>query len=170
MCITNDAREVRGDYTEYKGANKTKTSNAAIQDAAYQVALATRAIVYEEFSLLNKARVSTDHPAPPWLSKAYVPVITTTARLFVIDFPSESTKLDSGEIDLHDATLAPAEIVLFEYPLPKHLQLSPADPLQTLKSGRSDVLSRLHIFVVRAEALAGFLRDLFSSPDQRPSK
>jgi hypothetical protein len=66
--VASDAREVRGDYTKHQGGNRTKTSNAAIQDAAYQVALATRAVVHEEVSLLGKACKSPDHPAPPWMS------------------------------------------------------------------------------------------------------
>lgn len=88
ISMASDAREVRGDYTKYQGDNKTKTSNAAIQEAAYQVALATRAIVHEEVSLLDKACKSPDHPAPPWMSKAYMPLIATTAKLFRVDFQS----------------------------------------------------------------------------------
>lgn len=164
LSMASDAREVRGDYAGHKNDNnKTKTSNAAIQDAAYQVALATRAIIHEEISLLGKVRISPDHPAPPWMSKIYVPLIVTTAKLLRVDFSSRSAKLDSGEIDLHDATLTPVQSIVYEYALPKHLQHSPAEPLQILKSGNSDMFSRMHIFVVNAEALSAFLADLFSN-------
>src|SRR5207248_3223964 len=44
----DEARETRADYRSYQRNDKTKTSNAAITDAAYQVALATQAIYYEE--------------------------------------------------------------------------------------------------------------------------
>ena len=166
ISMASDAREVRGDYSKYQGGNKTKTSNAAIQEAAYQVALATRAIVHEELSLLGKACKSADHPTPPWMSKAYVPLIVTTAKLFRVDFQSHATKLDSGEIDLHDATFVPVRSILYEYALPKHLQFSPAEPLQILKSGNSDAFSRMHIFVVHAEAVSAFLGNLFLTPGE----
>lgn len=164
VSVAGDAREVRGDYTKHQGGNRTKTSSAAIQDAAYQVALATRAVVHEEVSLLGKACKSPDHPAPPWMSKAYVPLIATTAKLFRVDFQPRATKLESGEIDLHDAVLVPVQRILYEYALPKHLQLSPAEPLKILKSGDSDTLSRMHIFVVHAEEVSSFLQGLFSGP------
>ena len=163
LSISNDAREVRGDYVKNQSGNKTKTSNAAIQEAAYQVALANRAIVHEETSLLEKARISPDHPAPPWPSKAYVPIIVTTANLFRVDFASRSTSLGSGEIGLNEAKLTPVQSILYEYALPKHLQFSPAQPLEVLKSGNSDTFSRMHIIVVHSEALAGLLCDLFAS-------
>ena len=164
LLLSNDAREVRGDYVQNKSGNKTKTSNAAIQEAAYQVALASRAIVQEESSLLEKARGSADHPQPPWLLKAYVPIIVTTANLFSVDFSPSSTSLRLGEIGLNDAKLSPVQSVLYEYALPKHLQFSAAQPLDILRNGGSDTFSRMHILVVQSEALSGLLTDLFARP------
>lgn len=164
LAFANDAREVKGDYLKHQGGNKTKTSNAAIQEAASQVALASRAIVHEETSLLEKACTSPEHPAPPWSSKGYVPMIVTTARLFRIDFSPNSTDLGSGEIGLQEATLTPIQSILYEYALPKRLQFSPAQPLHVLTSGDSDTFSRMHILVVHAEALSGFLSNLFANP------
>jgi len=46
--IADEARETRGSYIGYKKGDKTKTANAAISEAAYQVALATQAICLEE--------------------------------------------------------------------------------------------------------------------------
>ncbi|MEK6770549.1 MAG: hypothetical protein AABY62_02750 [Pseudomonadota bacterium] len=162
LDLASDAREVRGDYVKHQGGNKTKTSNAAIQEAAYQVALACRAIVSEESSLLSKARKSPDHPAPPWVAKAYIPIIVTTAQLLRVDFSQESTDLASGEIALTDATLTPVQSIVYEYALPKHLQYSPAKPLEVLKTGDTDTFSRLHIIVVSAGQLSSFLREHFS--------
>ena len=159
--VVNDAREVRGNYPEYPKKNdKTKTSNAAIQDAAYQVALALRAIVAEEKTLREKARVSPQHPSPPWKTKVYIPLIVTTAKLFTIQFEPESVKLDVGEIDFRDVKLLPTEgCVVYEYALPKHLQYAPADPLTLQAENR--VFNRMHILIVHSEALTGVLEDLF---------
>ena len=161
--IANDAREVRGDYLKHQSNNKTKTSNAAIQEAAYQVALANRAIVHEETALLEKASQSPEHPEPPWLSKAYVPIIVTTANLYQVDFSPNSTDLASGEIDLKNATLTPVQRVLYEYALPKHLQFPPQDPLTALKGSDSDTFSRMHILVVHSEAMSDLLRETFTN-------
>jgi len=169
ISIANDAREVRGDYTKYQGNNKTKTSNAAIQEAAYQVASGTRAIVHEESALLDKARASPHHPSPPWSAKVYIPLIVTTAQLFLVDFKSQSVKLDTGEIDLDDAALIPVKSILYEYASPKHLQHAPADPLKTLQTGNSEVFSRMHIFVVHSEALSGLLGELFANESEHKS-
>ena len=163
VCISNDAREVRGDYLKNQSGNKTKTSNAAIQEAAYQVALASRAIVHEESVLLGNARGSSEHSAPPWSEKAYVPIIVTTANIFRVDFASRSTNLGSGEINLNEASLVPVQSILYEYSLPKHLQFSPAQPLEVLKGGISDSFTRMHIIVVHSEALSGLLVELFES-------
>lgn len=160
--VATDAREVRGDYVNYHGGKKTKTSNASIQDAAYQVALATRALINEESRLLDKARGSREYPAPPWRRKYYVPVICTTARLYIAKFDPKTVNIKSGEIDLDQATLAPTSDILFEYPLPKHLQLTPANPLNALKSGYAEAFSRMHIFVIQSESLVEFLNDLFA--------
>ena len=158
----SDAREVRGNYLKHQGGNKTKTSNAAIQEAAYQVALACRAVVSEESSLLDRARGSPEHPAPPWTGKAYIPIIATTAQLLRMDFSPKATDLASGEIAFADAKLTPVQSIVYEYALPKHLQYSPAKPLEILKTGDTDTFSRMHIFVVRAEGLSSFLHNLFS--------
>lgn len=160
--IASDAREVRGDYMKHHGGSKTKTSNAAIQDAAYQIALACRAIVTEESALLLAARKSPEHPSPPWSSKAYVPIIVTTAELLRVDFLPDITDLSSGEIALDNATLSPVQSILYEYALPKHLQYLPSAPLDVLKTGDTETFSRMHIMVVRADALSTFLDELFS--------
>lgn len=162
ISVATDAREVRGDYVKHKGGNKTKTSNASIQEAAYQVALAARAVISEESSLLRKAEMSREHPAPPWRRKSYVPVICTTAQLYIAKFDPNTVNIKSGEIDLDQATLVPTSNILYEYPLPKHLQHEPAHRLDVLKSGSTDAFSRMHIFVVQSESLVEFLNDLFT--------
>jgi len=160
VAVANDAREVRGNYAEkYKNGNrnkKTKTSNASIQEAAYQVALAARAVIHEETRLLRKAR----HLAPPWQRKYCVPVICTTAQLYIAKFDPSTVNTKSGEIDFDQVTIVPTTKLLFEYPLPKHLQHAPAHPLEVLESGNNEAFSRMHIFVVQSESLVGLLNDL----------
>jgi hypothetical protein len=160
MPIASDCREVRGDYLSHRGGNKTKTSNASIQEAAYQVALANRAIVQEEGELLNRARTSSQHSTPPWPRKTYIPIIVTTARLFEASFAAVDVSLSTGEVSPSSVTLKPVTSILYEYPLPKHLQHTPADPLPALSGMEIESFTRLDIIVVQADSLATMLNTL----------
>jgi|JI10StandDraft_1071094.scaffolds.fasta_scaffold229395_3 hypothetical protein len=158
--VSTDCREVRGDYLSQKGSNKTKTSNASIQEAAYQVALANRAVVHEDGMLLNRARGSAQHASPPWSKKTYIPLIVTTARLYKVSFSASDVALSTGEIPLAGVTLEPVQSALYEYPLPKHLQHTPADPLPALSGVEIESFTRMDIIVVQADHLADFIRTL----------
>ncbi len=160
MPVASDSREVRGDYLSQKGGNKTKTSNASIQEASYQVAIANRAIVHEDGQLLRKASNSGQHATPPWMRKNYIPIIVTTARLFQASFSANDIDVSTGEIPLSAATLTPVTNVLYEYPLPKHLQHSPADPLPALTGVEIESFTRMDIIVVHAQSLAAMLNNL----------
>lgn len=160
MPVATECREVRGDYLSQKGSNKTKTSNASIQEACYQVALANRAIVHEDGELLNRARASGQHATPPWSRKTYIPFIVTTARLFKASFAASDVSLSSGEIPLTAVTLEPVTSVLYEYPLPKHLQHAPADPLPALSGVEIESFTRMDVVVVQVESLGKFLKTL----------
>ncbi|MEK7763179.1 MAG: hypothetical protein AAB433_16515 [Nitrospirota bacterium] len=159
MAIASDSREVRGDYLSQKGGNKTKTSNASIQEASYQVAIANRAIVHEDGELLSRARNSGQHATPPWIRKTYIPIIVTTARLFQVSFSTNDVNVISGEIPLSAATLTPVTNLLYEYPLPKHLQHSPADPLPALTGVEIESFTRMDIIVVHSQSLAAMLHN-----------
>ena len=160
MPIANDSREVRGDYAKHQSSVKTKTSNAAIQDAAYQVALANRAIVGEDATLLAIARSAASHPHPPWIRKTYIPMIVTTARLFQAEFSTDSVVIASGEIPIDAVKLKSISNVLYEYPLPKHLQHSPVDALPALMGTELESFTRMHIVIVQAESLQSLLAGL----------
>jgi hypothetical protein len=160
MPVATDCREVRGDYLSQKGGNKTKTSNASIQEASYQVALANRAIVHEDGELLNRARLSGQHPIPPWTRKTYIPFIVTTARLYKASFTAADISLSSGEVQLSAVALEPVTSVVYEYPLPKHLQHTPADPLPALSGVEIESFTRMDIIVVQADSLGELLKTL----------
>ena len=160
MPVANDSREVRGDYVKHPSNAKTKTSNAAIQDAAYQVALANRAIVDEDSTLLAKARSAASHPNPPWIRKTYIPIIVTTARLFQAEFSADSVDIASGEIPINSVNLKSISNVVYEYPLPKHLQHPPVDALPALVGAEIESCTRMHIVIVQAESLQSFLTGL----------
>ena len=156
--IASDAREVRGNYLTYKNqGDKTKTSNAAIQDAAYQVALANRAIHDEDLRLLLQLGASGTNQSPNWTRKTYLPMIVTTARLFNASFDDEYVSLETGEIPLDSVQFSEVDTVIYQYPVPKHFQHSLTEGTAHLEEHEPDAVVRMSIFVVRATALAKFL-------------
>ena len=64
----------------------------------------------------------------------------------------------SGEIPYAKASIEGCNAVVFEYPLPPHLQFVPKDFSATYNEGFVDTLTRLHTFIVQSEHFPEFLR------------
>ena len=136
FVIANDARETRSNYKDIKNNDrKTKTSNAAIQEAAYQISLATQAILHEDNDICRHPTYAASNVQPLWRKKTYIPVIVTTANIFVCEFESKDVSSRTGEIDPSQAILTERESLVFEYALPRHLQMTPCSPLREVSAG-----------------------------------
>jgi hypothetical protein len=160
-CIpTSDAWETRGNYTEYKGGNKTKTSNAAISQAAHQIALATKAIYSEELNNNKILSVKSANSEMPFAHQIFIPVILTTAELFVCRFETKDIDQNTGEIPFSKASLEEQPYLLYEYPLPVHFHSPPLDKVAVLKTGNYDFGTRMDILVVNSSKLPEFLSKL----------
>jgi len=122
ITTADDARETRGNYRDAAKSTKTKTSNAAISDAAYQIVLATHAIAEEDATITTKVYERTSIVFP---TSIYLPMIVTTANLFLCDFNPLDTAIETGEIPLSKASLRPVDRLFYEYPVPTHLQVTP---------------------------------------------
>lgn len=154
---TSDAWETRGNYLNYKGGNKTKTSNASITKAAHQVSLAARAIFENE---LANSRTLSGKSRKPYNHQIFIPTIVTTARLFVCNFNSEDIDQKTGEIPYSKVTLEEQPYLLYEYPLPVHFHSTPSDKISVIKSGNKDFGTRMDILVVNSSNLSEFLTKL----------
>jgi hypothetical protein len=161
MPVADEAREVRGDYLRYKNNHdKTKTSNTAIADAAHQVALASQFIFLEE-AKFGRALASSPRSVPmPRRKHVLFPLIVTTANLFVCRF-------DPADVDSHTGTIAPentslvsVDRIIYEYPLPRHLNSEPSDVAEAVLSNSIELFLRRHIIVVHSAALTQVLSDL----------
>jgi len=160
--VTDEGRETRGNYLDWKKDNKkTKTSNAAILEAAYQVGIATQSVVHEDYVVCQKFN-ATSLP-PPWALKFYMPVILTTARLFTCEFDPNTVDPATGEITLTSASLSERQELVFEYALPRSLQPNPTNLPKAYKEGIIDSFTRLHIVVVQSQQFPNFLQSF----DQR---
>jgi hypothetical protein len=170
FTVADEARETRGNYLELKNSgSKTKTSNAAIQDAAYQVALATQAIAQEDHSVFRQMGRGSSAESLWWRKKVYFPTIVTTAKLFVCDFDPKDVDPTLGEIAFPKASIQESSVVVFEYALPRSLQFGPRDAAGSYKEGRIDLFTRLHIMVVHSEYLPTFLQTFFRHESSLPS-
>ncbi len=105
LPMTDEGRETRGQYLARKGGDKTKTSNAAISDASRQVALATQAIATEEIAFSSALRGHSAQPA--YERQIFLPIIVTTAQLYLCDFDVDDVDPTTGTIELEKASLRP---------------------------------------------------------------
>lgn len=159
LLVCDEAREVRGDYAAIKNAGtKTKTSNAAIQEAAYQVALARQAVMMEDAHVCDTIGRCGPFPATlPWRDRIYLATIVTTAHLWLCEFDAHEVTPKNGEIPFAKVNISAQQCLAFEYPLPRHLQLSPLKLPEVYTGGRDDLFTRFHIIVVHSEYLPQFL-------------
>jgi hypothetical protein len=167
--IADEARETRGSYTQYTKQDKTKTSNAAITQAAHQVAIATRSITAEEFR--HGSALGAMRPALPigYDFHHIIPAVVTTARLFRCEFAPADVDPRTGEIPLDRVTLQQVPHLRFEYALPPSLQPHP-DPNELgrlLQDRLLERFQRLQIVVIHSEAFEAFLRDFTLNPNVR---
>ncbi|MDQ6947103.1 MAG: hypothetical protein M3256_12760 [Actinomycetota bacterium] len=173
--IADEARETRGSYSEYSKlqtekapkAAMTKTSNAAITEAARQVAIATQSITREEFRHGNALGALKPPRTPGYEFHHIVPAIVTTARLFQCEFAPADVNPRTGEIPIDRVTLQQVQHLRLEYPMPPSLQRQP-DPaeLGTLLEDRLlERYQRLQMIVIHSEAFEAFLRDFTLNPN-----
>lgn len=146
FVIADEARETRANYLKLRNTgDKTKTSNKAIQEAAYQVSLAKQAVLHEEAKICEHLKNLSPQVQPPWKRKLYFPVIVITARLFVCEFDSRAVNPATGEINTTDAALSECGSIVFEFTLPRHLQMAPLNLGNAYNEGLVDIVTRLHV-------------------------
>jgi hypothetical protein len=158
---TSDAWETRGNYLKYKkDKDKTRTSNAAITQAAHQIALATKSVFNEE--IINSKALSGSSQMP-YVHQIFIPTIVTTAKLFLCKFDPKDIDHKTGEVPFTKASLEEQPYLLYEYPLPVHFHSSPLDRVKVLKTGNKDFGNRMDILVVNSSHFSEFLSRLESA-------
>lgn len=172
--VADEARETRGSYLQYKKDDKTKTSNAAISEAAEQIALATRSVIAEEIAFTKALCNHPSRPHPRWLQQSFVPVIVTSARLFACEFDPGDVDPTNGEISSDKVSRREQQWLVYTYPLPCHLHGEPLDLGNVLNQSDETIETflRRDILVIYAGAfaetldqLAGLAEEFFLPPD-----
>jgi hypothetical protein len=162
FIVTSDARETRGSYQGVRSGDKTRTSNAAVTEAARQITLATHAVAATEH---QRCLFHTQHAQRPEMgegSRFFLPMIVTTAQLFVCEFDPARVDSATGELPYAGAALSEQPVLVYEYPIPTSLQIDPrtlaVHPLSPGARTKIEWLERMQIVVVNSNHFAKVLR------------
>jgi len=177
-AITDEAWETKGDYLRIKNQqDKTKTSNKTITEAATQVAIATQALMQQELDTLKEISDRNLHfnvankpkEYPPYYQLFVFPTIVTTANLYICEFEDADIDLTTGEIPLEKPRLVPCPYLVYNYPVPPALQLTPSALHLSHTHDTLKQLARMPIFVVQSEAFPTFL-DRLTLPERNENE
>lgn len=120
LPLAYKARETRQTYKDFSDGNKTKTSNEAVMSACHQITLATQSVLLE---IAEKGYGFQSHLEELKTGNhILLPVIITSARLYMSEFEPEHIDPQTGEIPFDKVTLTECNKLFFEYSVPKHLQ------------------------------------------------
>jgi hypothetical protein len=148
FILVNEGRETRGTYDGYKRGDKTRTANDSIESACHQVVLATHSIAYKNregaFHDLEKSS------KPIFTQYLYIPIVVTTANLFICDFSPADVSIDLGELPFDKAILRSVESVVYEYPIPPHLQLNGENWESSYNKAELEMLFHRHVFIINS--------------------
>lgn len=170
IAITDDGRETKGNYqAKWEQSQKngkqlpkdfTKTSNAAITEAAYQIALATQALLHQEGRNQELLAAGKVEPMPSY-RHVFLPLIVTTANLWICQFPAEKVNSITGEIPFSEVQYKTQPYLLYTYALPPILQFHPGENRSEYRSdAKWEELARFSILVVQSAAFPDLLTQL----------
>lgn len=165
MVIADDGRETKGNYqakwsqngAKHPPRDFTKTSNAAITDAANQIALATQALLHQERCNQEALALDKFHPMPPW-RHIFLPLVVTTAKLWTCSFPAEVVDRNTGEIPLNAAAYNEYPYLFFTYALPPILQFHPVEDRTAYRTQAGwENRARFSVLIVQSTAFSDLL-------------
>ncbi|MCL5005945.1 MAG: hypothetical protein M1404_05375 [Acidobacteria bacterium] len=116
--------------------------------------------------LANEQKKRMDPNAPQ--TYFYIPVVITSAELFVTRYNPNDVDLKTGDVPLEKADTQPVDWVIYDFPVPEPLQVTPREDSMSTLIGPDDRYRRLFklksIAIVRATSIVQFLKQL-RSPD-----
>lgn len=144
-------REVAPQYKGKESSVTHKSTTNNIDDACYQISIATQCMLLEHNNLLNHASGKTNH--------VVIPVVVTTANLYMAKFERTDVDSSTGCIDNCKVEYLPRDFIVYEYPLRNHLQFDVSIPIKNEKAD-TDYLLKKDIVVVNSKALETTLQIL----------
>ncbi len=170
LTIADEARETKGRYQNKDGPEKkdqTRTSTTAITDAASQIALATQALIVQEYRVLEERKQinqkQNTSALAPYNQLFFFPTIVTTANIFTCQFKDGDVDLMRGEIPFSKGMLTQWPYLMFDYSIPSALQSSPEDMGLDYTREVLERQARMSIFIVQSAFFPSFLECLATS-------
>jgi hypothetical protein len=161
--VYSEGREVKGDYNRITSRDKTKTINANIEDACYQVVLATHSLIDKQFT---QFLIHYETPKNTLFKlHLFLPLIVTTANLFICDYQVSDVSIEVGEIPLEKPEYRKVNSLWLEYPIPPHLQLQEDRWAINKRTDIEDIDYRRYIFIVNSSEFQNVLIYLIKNAD-----
>lgn len=174
VAFADEARETKGNYLAIKNSqNRTKTSNAAITDAAAQIAIATQSLLEQECRIMTQLAdyhaQNNQQYMPHYYNLLCFPTIVTTANLYTCTFQEADIDLTTGEIPFDKAKLDSCLYLIYNYPMPVALQSPPIYEGMDYQRHWDAMkrVARMPIFIVQSGSLPTFLQRLQMPEEHR---
>ncbi len=120
--------------------------------------------MFEEEAFSRAYHSTAPKGPPPYEAQTFVPVVVTTANLFLCGFRPEDVNPNTGEIAIDKASIKPVSYIWFDYPLPRRLQAGPISQEMSIRDGAQEALTRMPILVVHSSSLREILKLLSDFP------
>jgi hypothetical protein len=146
-----DARELKAEHGK---TNSWKSATERIEKACYQAVQATQALVTE---IGRRQGLLLNNQMEPEVTTAVMPMVVTTANLFLCHFDAKNVSLQTGEIDRALVSYEAVNLIILEYPLPVHLQMQPMEPLKVPPED-VNTFAKKHVFIITGSGLETFLQ------------
>lgn len=157
--VCNDGRELKSEFTKKPQKNDTKTSTARIQNGACQVCHAFRSLYADEIDFLREVLNKNNDPKDKTHIRIFIPIVVTTADLYVANFKAGDVKKIEGVIDYRKVKFSKSPQLLYEFPLPGHLQFSPMEKVNFPIKLRESFI-KMPVIFVNIRALDKLLKKL----------
>lgn len=147
-------REVAPQYKNGKAYEAHKSTTNNIDDACYQISIATQCMLSTQSTLLEKLSKRKNH--------VVIPMVVTTANIYMASF--ERNKVDANTGCISDVKYLPRNFAVYEYPLKHHLQFCEGSHPMKRDKDETDYLLKKDILIVNSAALEtvlGMLPDIF---------
>lgn len=148
--VCDYGRELTGRYGE-RDRDRTKTPSDRIQNAARQAVLGTRGVALGIANILYTPRENTMAWAHGEKALHLVPMVITTAKLYVCSFSPDDVALDAGSLAHEKAAFEEHSYVIYEHPLTGGLKFDPE--LVSRSPDDLDALTKAHVIVLQAQSL-----------------
>jgi hypothetical protein len=141
-----------------EGNEDQRTNKSEIRKGAKQASIATIGVVNDDYAFMKKA---ISDARPPGIGRLYFPVITTAAKIMVLDITSNDINEHGVLLEIENINRNEVPWAIYRYSLPRSLWLPVYEPYNVINN--HSLLGKhrkLDIFVVNIMHLKEFLNEI----------